>query len=371
MSKLCMVLCVVMLSFLIGCSSIDDSEEMVSDAQVSEDTESAISTIESIDETTTETEEVEEVFEPIQMDDEKEYDIFETLLLTDISDNNTLGDTGEKYQIVYLPPSYYSTDKNYPVIYYFHGHLRSPSSYDYFVKRSRDLMMVGELEEVIVVAVNTSNPLQGTFLRNSPATGNWEDAFFNEIMPYMEENYRTINTKEGRALLGFSMGGNSAMYLAFNYPELFGGVYAVAPDFVKDDQINEVVETWSTFEQRACGAVFAPNIEVDFGFTIPMFDGSEEDQIVVEQWLSGIGQIDDKVSAYVQSDVKVERIGLEVASNDPHYWIVDGVTYLSETLTENGIENQFEVTQRGHAMILPSVIDTALPFLLEGLTDAY
>lgn len=375
MKKILMVICMLMLMVMMGCKSNDKVEETV---QPETELETEMETIpelvvdtESNSETEITSEDEGEIFEPIQMDDEKEYDVIDTSVLMNITDKNMLGDTGEKYQIVYLPPSYYDTDKDYPVIYYFHGHSRSPASYDYHVKKARELMMIGEMEEVIVVAVNSTNLLQGAYFANSPVIGNWKDAFLDEVMPHIENNYRTINTKEGRALLGFSMGGNSVMYLAFNYPELFGGVYAVAPSFVKDEHINEVVETWSTFEQRAYAAAFSYNVEEDPAYIVPTFDKSDEDQVIVDQWLKGIGLIDEKIDAYANKEEKVNRIGLEVASNDEHYWLIEGVTYLSETLSDNGIENQFEVTLTGHAMILPSVINTALPFLLEGLTDAH
>lgn len=42
-----------------------------------------------------------------------------------------------------------------------------------------------------------------------------------ELIPYIDANYRTIGTSAGRAVSGFSMGGDGSMRLAMKYPEPF------------------------------------------------------------------------------------------------------------------------------------------------------
>jgi endo-1,4-beta-xylanase len=49
-----------------------------------------------------------------------------------------------------------------------------------------------------------------------------------ELIPHVDSTYRTIATREGRAIEGFSMGGAGAPKLGFKYPEQFGAVSILA-----------------------------------------------------------------------------------------------------------------------------------------------
>jgi enterochelin esterase-like enzyme len=58
-----------------------------------------------------------------------------------------------------------------------------------------------------------------------------------EIVPWMDQKYKTISTSSGRAVLGAAGDGNTALYLAFGYPELFGAV-ATHSAFLQDNVLN-------------------------------------------------------------------------------------------------------------------------------------
>jgi hypothetical protein len=61
----------------------------------------------------------------------------------------------------------------------------------------------------------------------------WADYMFQEIMPYVESNFRTVPKRECRGTAGYSKGGNDSPLLAFMRPDLFSvvGVYAGATRF--------------------------------------------------------------------------------------------------------------------------------------------
>ena len=48
-----------------------------------------------------------------------------------------------------------------------------------------------------------------------------------ELIPQIDKSMRTIATREGRILEGFSMGGYGAARIGFKHPELFCGISAV------------------------------------------------------------------------------------------------------------------------------------------------
>jgi len=120
---------------------------------------------------------------------------------------------------IYLPPSYESSkDRRYPVVYYLHGASGSEkSAYEGAVVQR--LICEGKLGDVIYVFPNG-----GHFSKYR----DWDDAnvkaetfIIRELIPYIDKTYRTIATREGRALTGWSMGGDASLRFAFKYPDMF------------------------------------------------------------------------------------------------------------------------------------------------------
>ena len=56
-----------------------------------------------------------------------------------------------------------------------------------------------------------------------------ETAIIAELIPHIDQTYRTQAKRDGRAIAGMSMGGFGALKFAFKYPELFSSVTAFAP----------------------------------------------------------------------------------------------------------------------------------------------
>lgn len=120
--------------------------------------------------------------------------------------------------IVYTPPTYTSTDKSYPVFYLISGTTDTEEVY-YKVGRMNyildNLVAQGKAEEMIIV-LPYGNPTK--IMPKQPEMGPamfMRDFFgqdlVNDLMPYVESHYRTINDAEHRAIGGFSRGGNQAL----------------------------------------------------------------------------------------------------------------------------------------------------------------
>jgi S-formylglutathione hydrolase FrmB len=54
------------------------------------------------------------------------------------------------------------------------------------------------------------------------------DFFFEEFIPYIDKIFRTIATKEGRAIAGLSMGGGGTVVYAQRHPEMFNAAYSTS-----------------------------------------------------------------------------------------------------------------------------------------------
>ena len=131
---------------------------------------------------------------------------------------------GTNQAIVYLPPRYQENpQKRYPVFYLISGTTDTEEVY-YKVGRVNyildNLLAEGKAEEMIGV-LPYGNPSKlrvesGSPASNQPQTRFGGDVFsldlINDLMPYVERNYRTINDADHRAIGGFSRGGNQGLY---------------------------------------------------------------------------------------------------------------------------------------------------------------
>ncbi len=128
---------------------------------------------------------------------------------------------------VYTPITYEeSASKRFPVLYWLHGteggviHIRPMSQM--FDAAIRDK----GVPPMIVVFVNGLSKRLWTDSKDGRAP--IETVFIDELIPHIDKSMRTIPSREGRILEGFSMGGYGAARIGFRHPELFGGISILA-----------------------------------------------------------------------------------------------------------------------------------------------
>lgn len=142
---------------------------------------------------------------------------------------NPLRDPFKREVIVYLPPSYRRSNKKYPVVYLIAGFTGfgrmnlNVSAYSENIQQRLDrLIKNGIIKEMIVVMPDCLTKYGGSQYVNSTATGNYEDYLIKEIVPYVDQNFRTIQRATSRCIIGKSSGGYGAMWLAMRNPDVFG-----------------------------------------------------------------------------------------------------------------------------------------------------
>lgn len=134
--------------------------------------------------------------------------------------------------IVYLPAGYDGSSQRYPVIYFFANSLdgyRSVFDRNDAQSLFDSAIRAGVIDGFILVSVDMNTPLGNSWFVNSPATGNWEDLVIQEVVPYIDGNFRTAPDRDSRGLLGDRMGGYGAIRMGMRHPEVFGSVYALHP----------------------------------------------------------------------------------------------------------------------------------------------
>ncbi|MEC7520340.1 MAG: alpha/beta hydrolase-fold protein [Myxococcota bacterium] len=140
---------------------------------------------------------------------------------------NVLGDPADREVLVYLPPSY-DGQRRFPTMWvlppYAAGH-RSLLNYkcwepDLF-ERYEALLARGEVPEAILVSPDCMTRWGGSQFLDSEATGPYQSYLVDEVVPFVDERYRTIPAREARAVVGRSSGGFGALRLGIDRPEAF------------------------------------------------------------------------------------------------------------------------------------------------------
>ncbi|NKB98793.1 MAG: 1,4-beta-xylanase [Pseudomonadales bacterium] len=139
---------------------------------------------------------------------------------------------------IYLPPGYEqpeNSNKRYPVIYYLHG--GRPGN------ESLTIDLVAEIDTAVTTGVVRpmifvwANGGRVSHYNYGDSLG--EDVFVKELIPHIDRTYRTIATRGGRALQGFSQGGRGTTRIMFKYPELFVSAAPGSPGYAVEKLILE------------------------------------------------------------------------------------------------------------------------------------
>lgn len=144
---------------------------------------------------------------------------------------------------VYTPPGYDKNEKNrYPVLYLQHGWGEDETAWSN--QGHANLIMDNMIAEgkikpfIIVMTYGMTNEIKFGTLRNFDITP-FQTVLVDELIPYVDANFRTYADQSHRAMAGLSMGGMETHTITLNKPEVFayygllsGGTYK--PEEIKD-----------------------------------------------------------------------------------------------------------------------------------------
>lgn len=129
----------------------------------------------------------------------------------------------ERKFAIYLPPDYETSQRNYPVLYLLHGGGDDQTGWVQFGEVqsiAEKTVREGEATPMIIVMPDANTGRRG-YYNDIKGDWNYEDFFFQELMPYVEKKYRIKQDKRYRAIAGLSMGGGGTFVYALHHPELF------------------------------------------------------------------------------------------------------------------------------------------------------
>lgn len=190
---------------------------------------------------------------------------------------------------VYTPYGYEANPKKkYPVLYLLHGAGGDEEAWISMGRTAQimdNLIEKGLAEPMIVVMPNGNPGQQAARTLNIPEKNiNWRseefrNAYVNslctEIVPFIEKNFRAIAKPESRAIAGLSMGGGHTISASILYPALFDYICPLsAAGQANAEQIAALKKAGVKLYFLACG-------DADF-----LFEGSKTlDKTLTEQGL--------------------------------------------------------------------------------------
>ncbi|CRK56090.1 putative esterase [Alloactinosynnema sp. L-07] len=158
-------------------------------------------------------------------------------ITSDLLRDNPLGDPHERPLWVYVPPGYDDDpDIRYPAVYVIQGYTGSVSMWanrtpfrQPFIETA-DAAFAGGVPGCVVVYVDAWTALGGSQFVDSPGTGPYHSYLCDEVVPWVDEHYRTISDRDSRAIAGKSSGGFGAMITPMLRPDVFGALATHAGD---------------------------------------------------------------------------------------------------------------------------------------------
>src|SRR6185437_213958 len=132
-----------------------------------------------------------------------------------------LDGTTVKFNII-LPGDYSTSARRVPVLYLLHGY---GGHYSNWCERAHIVAYAKSYEETIVMPEGEN----GWYVNNyTNPKMQWENYIIEDLIPYVDAHYRTVASREGRAIAGLSMGGYGAMFLGLKHHEMFAAVASLS-----------------------------------------------------------------------------------------------------------------------------------------------
>lgn len=150
---------------------------------------------------------------------------------------NPLADPARRHVHLYLPPGYDDGSRHYPVLWCLAAYTSAGPAQvawrnhgENVPERLDRLIHEKRMPPVICVFPDCYTTLGGNQYVNSPALGPYADYLVDELVPWVDGNFRTIPEPAARAVFGKSSGGFGALHLAMSHPGTWAAVASHAGD---------------------------------------------------------------------------------------------------------------------------------------------
>ncbi len=295
---------------------------------------------------------------------------------SEVLKNNPLGDPHVRDLFVYLPPGYETSGERYPTVYCLTGFtgrgkmlLNDNPFTPNLSERMDKLIATGKIRPMIAVMPDCFTYYGGSQYINSTATGNYEDYLTQEIVKFVDANFRTIDDRGSRAVMGKSSGGYGSLIMGMRHADIFGLVCSTAGDAyfeycypmdfakafraIKGDPKKFMRDFWATEKQGkdshaaintiGMAACYSPN-GADFDLPFDLTTGEIRDD-VWKRWLEHDPvRLADKHADDLRS---LKTLFIDAGKKD-EFNLDIGAKILSIKLTGLGVRHTHEEFDDGH-----------------------
>jgi len=121
---------------------------------------------------------------------------------------------GKRLLQIYTPPNYENGTERYPVIYVNFG----DAAFEYAkMANTLDNLIGKTIRPVIAVFIEPTTAYESARSQREA----YAEMLAKEMVPFIDQRYRTIASRDDRAIMGYDEGAWSAYFTAFTYPEVF------------------------------------------------------------------------------------------------------------------------------------------------------
>lgn len=198
---------------------------------------------------------------------------------------------GDRKYAIYLPPDYETSQRSYPVLYLLHGGGDDQTGWVQFgeVQHITDKAIAEGIATPMIILMPDANTGQRGYFNDLKNEWRYEDFFFEEFMPFVENKYRIKKEKRYRAVAGLSMGGGGSFMYALHHPELFSSACPLSastgPLSLEDTKIM--------FERRNIKGTDAEYEAYYKKYSaLPLIDAIADDQKKAVRWYIDCGDDD-------------------------------------------------------------------------------
>jgi len=346
--------------------------------------------------------------------------------------DNALGDPHLRKLAVWLPPQYdegatRGTGRRYPAFYDLVGFMGSGMAHvswkgftENVAERAARLVHEKKMGPAIIVFPDCFTALGGNQYVNSSAIGRYADYLTQEIVPFVDREFRTLASREHRGCFGKSSGGYGSIIHGMKYPKTWGAIadhsgdayfefvywhdwpntlnelakYRAKPvkpgafdvmrqekgagEGLDDGRVKRFLdEVWKkpkmsmaeghVIMNLCMAASYDPDPAAPNGFRLPL--NLETGEIIPERWKRWRDNDPvNLVGKYRKNLESLRGIYVDCGSRD-QYHIHYGARILSKRLHEAGIKHEYEEFDDNHSDV-DYRMDVSLPFLYRALKPA-
>lgn len=314
---------------------------------------------------------------------------------------NPLGDPALRAVAVYLPHRYYlESSRHFPVLWSLASYTSSgPAQWAWrnhgenLPARMDRLIASGAMPPVIVAMPDSYTALGGNQFVDSPAIGNYCRYLVDELVPAVDQRFRTIAEPAGRAMFGKSSGGFGAIHIAVSRPGVFAALASHAGDcgfdrvYLRDfasccdelalhdgDPTRFVTAFWRarkpshrafhTLMVLCLAASYSPQAGAPLNLVLPFdLETARLDAAIWDRWLT----FDPVRYDAPRLEALAELSGLWIdAGNRDQYFIHYGTRELHRMLQRAGVRHRHEEFDGNHSG-MDWRLDSSLPWIAERL----